>query len=106
MHVPIERRYTHAQTREFARLVAGALVRDTKLSGHGQQIVSVYSVRPLPGARVSTPVSWHEPDEDLDPRDFTLSTVLDRVEQRGDLAAPLLQRGRRLDKALEGAWLY
>lgn len=126
VHVPIERRYTHAQTREFAGMVAGALVRasnglvtgertksrrhgvyiDTKMNGHGQQIVSVYSVRPLPGAPVSTPLSWHELDEDLDPRDFTLSTVLDRVEKTGDLAAPLLHRGQRLDKALEGAWLY
>jgi bifunctional non-homologous end joining protein LigD len=126
VHVPIERRYTHAQAREFAGMVAGALVRasgglvtgertksrrhgvyiDAKMNGHGQQIVSAYSVRPLPGAPVSTPVSWDELAEDLDPREFTLSTVLDRVANGGDLAAPLLHRGQRLEKAFEGAWLY
>jgi bifunctional non-homologous end joining protein LigD len=124
VHVPVERRYTHADARRFADVVAGALVRasgglvtgeraverrhgvyvDTKMNGHGQQIVSVYSVRPLPGAPVSTPLDWDEVTEDLDPKTFTMSEVLRRVERHGDLADPLLRRGQRIDALLNGEW--
>ena len=126
IRVPVERRYTHAETREFAQMVAGALVRasprlvtgervrsrrrgvfvDTKMNGHGQQIVGVYSVRPLPGAPVAAPLRWDEVTEDLDPRELTMSGVLERAERHGDLAEPLLHGRQRLEKALEGAWLY
>ncbi|TML72815.1 MAG: hypothetical protein E6G13_04705 [Actinobacteria bacterium] len=124
VHVPVERRYTHAETRRFAELVAGALVRasgglvtgertaakrhgvyvDTKMNGHGQQIVSVYSVRPLPGAPVSAPLRWDELTPDLDPCAFTMTTVLERVERNGDLAEPLLHGGQRIDAILAGDW--
>ncbi|MDQ3823618.1 MAG: hypothetical protein M3321_10315, partial [Actinomycetota bacterium] len=78
VQVPLERRHTHAEAREFCDVVAGALVRtsrglvtterslarrrgvfvDTKMNGHGQQVVSPYSVRPVPGAPVATPLRW------------------------------------------------
>ena len=126
VHVPIARRYSHGDARAFAELVAAALVRasgglvtgerararrrgvyvDTKMNGHGQQIVSVYSVRPLPGAPVSTPLGWDEVAPGLDPRAFTMSAVRERVDRLGDLAAPLLRGGQRLEKAFEGTWLY
>jgi DNA ligase D-like protein (predicted polymerase) len=44
---------------------------------------SAYSVRPLPDARVSTPLSWDEVP-DCEPADFTLLTVPDRLGRRGD----------------------
>ncbi len=43
-------------------------------------IASAYSLRPLPGAPVSTPVTWEELREVKDPRDFNLFTVPDRLE--------------------------
>ncbi|MFL5965282.1 MAG: DNA polymerase domain-containing protein [Gaiellaceae bacterium] len=124
VHVPVERRYTHDETRRFAELVTGALVRasdglitaeraverrhgvyiDTKMNGHGQQIVSAYSVRPLPGAPVATPLRWDELTEDLEPRAFTMKAVRERVEREGDLAARLLHRGQRIDALLRGDW--
>jgi bifunctional non-homologous end joining protein LigD len=116
VHVPIARRYTHAQTRRFASIVASALVRaseglitvepvrarrhgvyvDVKMNGHGQQIASVYSVRPLPGAPVSAPLRWDELSENLDPRELTMAAVLERIDRFGDLAAPLLGLRQRL----------
>src|ERR671937_1347837 len=74
--VPVARRHTHEETRRFARMVAAAVARtarelvttearrerrrgvyvDTKMNGQGQQIVCGYSVPPLPGARVATPL--------------------------------------------------
>ena len=50
-------------------------------------VASVYSVRAVPGARVSTPLRWSELTEELDPADFTIQTVPDRVERLGDLWA-------------------
>ena len=82
MHVlvPIERRHTYDETREFAEIVGGALARsypglvttewtkskrrgvlvDSNQNGEGKTIASVYSVRPKPGAPVSTPLRWDE----------------------------------------------
>ena len=111
VHVPIARRYTHAEARRFARIVAEALRRtgpqlfrrvgvDVKMNGHGQQIVAPYSVRPLPGAPVATPLRWHEVTPDLDPRRFTMDVVLERAELLGDLAEPVLRGRQRLDAKL------
>jgi len=44
---------------------------------------SAYSVRPLPDARVSTPLHWHEVP-DCEPADFTVLTVPQRFAQMGD----------------------
>ena len=118
--VPLERRHTHAQAREFADVIAGALVGasgglvttersrarrrgvfvDTKMHGHGQQIVSVYSVRPRAGAPVATPLRWEEVHAGLDPLAFTMDVVRERVERAGDLHAPLLATRQRLDRTL------
>jgi bifunctional non-homologous end joining protein LigD len=104
--VPIARRHTHEEARRFARIVAGALRLDrakvdTKMIGHGQQVVAGYSVRPLPGAPVATPLRWDEVTDDLDPRDHTLLTVPKRVSQLGDLHEPLLHGRQRLGAALD-----
>jgi bifunctional non-homologous end joining protein LigD len=44
---------------------------------------SAYSVRPLPDARVSTPLRWDEV-ADCEPADFTVLTVPDRFARIGD----------------------
>ena len=109
--VPITRRSTWEQTREFAQGVAERVARenpgvattewrkakregvylDARQNGPGKTIASVYSVRPRPGAPVSTPLRWEELDERGDPRSFTMETVLRRVEREGDLFAPVLE---------------
>jgi bifunctional non-homologous end joining protein LigD len=119
--VPIERRYTYGDTRRFAEIVAGALARahpklvttewskakrrgvlvDANQNGEGKTIASVYSVRPRPGAPVSTPLRWEEVTEDLDPTDFTMEVVRERIERHGDLFEPVLRSRQRIDRALE-----
>ena len=99
--VPIARRHTSEEARAFANVVAGALRLtkakiDTKMIGHGQQVVAGYSVRPLPGAPVATPLRWDELDARLDPRSHNLRTVPQRVAEVGDLHAPLLHGRQRL----------
>jgi bifunctional non-homologous end joining protein LigD len=118
--VPIERRYTFADTREFAEIVARTLERthhglvttqwakqkrrgvlvDANQNGEGKTIASVYSVRPREGAPVSTPLRWEEVTEDLDPRDFTMEVVLGRIERDGDLYEPVLTRRQSIGEAL------
>ncbi len=44
---------------------------------------SAYSVRPLPDARVSTPLGWHEVP-DCEPAEFTVLTVPTRFAEIGD----------------------
>jgi bifunctional non-homologous end joining protein LigD len=122
MHVlvPIERRSTYADTREFAEIVAGTLARthrglvttewskakrrgvliDANQNGEGKTIASVYSVRPKAGAPVSTPLRWDEVTEDLDPREFTMDVVLRRVERDGDLFEGVLKTRQSLGAAL------
>ncbi len=119
--VPVERRYTYADTRRFAEIVAGALARthrglvttewskakrrgvlvDANQNGEGKTIATVYSVRPRPGATVSTPLRWDEVTTDLDPAAFTMEAVLARVTRHGDLYAPVLQTKQRLEPALK-----
>jgi bifunctional non-homologous end joining protein LigD len=100
VRVPLARVHTFEETRTFVYALAG-VVRparvniDAKMNGHGQQVVSVYSARP-PHLAVATPLSWDELDESLDATTFTMSAVLERIEQHGDLAAPLLRGRQRL----------
>ena len=49
---------------------------DSNQNGEGKTIASVYSVRPKPGAPVSTPLRWDEVNESLDPAAFTMDAVL------------------------------
>ncbi|MDQ4019171.1 MAG: hypothetical protein M3188_04955 [Actinomycetota bacterium] len=120
VRVPVARTHPYADVRHFAGVVAAALRRtapelvtterslarrhgvfvDTKMNGHGQQVVAPYSVRPRPGAPVAAPLPWDELDERLAPAAFTLAQVVERVERDGDLLAPLLRGRARLDRAL------
>jgi bifunctional non-homologous end joining protein LigD len=123
MHVlvPVERRFTFDDTRQFAEIVAGAIARthrglattewtkskrrgvliDANQNGEGKTIASVYSVRPRAGAPVSTPLRWEEVNEKLDPLSFTMETVLERVRRQGDLFEGVLTTKQRLTDALK-----
>jgi DNA primase len=63
---------------------------------------SAYSVRPLPDARVSTPLHWHEVP-DCEPADFTVYTVPQRVAELGDPHASIDEDAGSLEKLLEVA---
>jgi bifunctional non-homologous end joining protein LigD len=60
-------------------------------------LVAPYSPRPAPGAPVSAPIDWDELDDPkLRPDRFTIRTIFDRLEQRGDLFRELLDCEQRL----------
>src|SRR4051794_24495046 len=118
--VPLDRRSTFEDTRAFSEMVAGAIARahpklattewskarrrgvliDANQNGEGKTIASVYSVRPKPGAPVSTPLAWDEVNDKLNPSIYSMAVVLERVAQSGDLYAPMLKTRQSLSKAL------
>ena len=57
---------------------AGKVFIDHQMNRAGANIASVYSLRPLPGAPVSTPLDWDELDDDLEPGDFRIDNVWER----------------------------
>ena len=61
---------------------------------------SAYSVRPLPDARVSTPLHWHEVP-DCEPADFTVLTIPKRFAEIGDPHAGMDAAPGSLEKLLE-----
>ena len=119
--MPVARRHTYKDTREFSEIVAGAIARahpglattewtkakrrgvliDSNQNGEGKTIASVYSVRPREGAPVSTPLRWDEVNEKLDPREFTMEVVQSRIDQHGELFEPVLRGRQSLSAALK-----
>ena len=83
---------------------AGRVFIDHNQNVGGKTIASVYSVRPTQAATVSTPLDWSELDS-VTPGDFTIATVWDRLARHGDLFAPVLRGGQRLDAAEEALGL-
>ncbi len=119
--VPLAPGHTFAQAEALGKAVAMLLLRvlptkttiemekDKRLGrllvDHKQflakTLVMPYSLRATDGATVSTPLRWDELTVTTDlRRDHTLRTLRARLDAHGDLAAPLLAPGARLDTAL------
>jgi DNA ligase D-like protein (predicted polymerase) len=101
--VRIERRWTFDQVRRAALALAREVERrapalatskwwkeeregvfiDYNQNAKDRTVASAYSVRPVPDARVSAPVTWDELDA-CDPADFTLQTMPSRFQRIGD----------------------
>lgn len=63
----------------------------------GRNTAAPYTVRALPRAPVSTPLTWDEVEAgQVWPADLTFSAVPARVHALGDLFAPALEEGQRL----------
>ncbi|HEX3607616.1 MAG TPA: DNA ligase D [Candidatus Dormibacteraeota bacterium] len=63
----------------------------------GKTLAAPYSLRPAPGAPVSTPITWDELDDPaLRPDLWTIRTIGERLARVGDLFAPVLEGGQDL----------
>ncbi len=120
--VPLGRQLTYEQSRSLAELMARVLVErhpkiatvirnpsarggkvyvDFLQNGHGRLLASPFSVRPLPGATVSTPLEWREVTKRLDPKRFTICTLPARLAKRErDPMRPVLDLEPDLSRAL------
>src|SRR5262245_7227174 len=120
VNVRIEPRWTFTEVRRAAVALSRAVERRApsmasskwwKEERHGvfldynqnakdRTTCSAYSVRPLPDARVSTPLHWHEVAA-CDPADFTLFTIPERFAKIGDPHAGMDTATGSLEKLLE-----
>lgn len=120
--VPIVPGYSYRQVRDLVgkvgRLIAradpghvtmawrierrtGKVFIDHTMNRAGANIASVYSLRPEPGATVSTPLTWEEVEAGVRPSDFTIETVWERFARLGDLFEPVRTAPQDLGPALE-----
>jgi bifunctional non-homologous end joining protein LigD len=123
--VPLDGTHTHTDARLFVERVGRLVVRampekvtmdwaiekragkvfvDHQMNRPGANIASVYSLRPLPGAPVSTPLDWDELDEEPEPEDFRIDNVWQRFAA-GDRFAGVLSDRQSLTAAMEALGL-
>jgi bifunctional non-homologous end joining protein LigD len=110
--IPVARRYTFDETRAWVERLSriiGATVPemvswewekskrkglarlDYTQNAINKTLVAPFSVRPVPGAPVSVPISWDELDDpDLRPDRWTIRTIGERLADVGDPLAPLI----------------
>jgi bifunctional non-homologous end joining protein LigD len=124
MHVivRIEPRWTFSEVRRAALALSRAVERrlptlasskwwkeerhgvflDYNQNAKDRTTASAYSVRPLPDARVSAPLHWHEVT-DCDPADFTVLTMPQRFAEVGDPHAAMDAAAGSLERLLDSA---
>jgi bifunctional non-homologous end joining protein LigD len=95
----LERRHPGLVTTEWLKKKRAGVLLDHRQNGWGKTIASVYSVRPKPGAPVSTPLRWEELKSGLRPTDFPMDVAVERLEKHGDLYSPVLEEPRALAAA-------
>lgn len=122
VYIPLAAQYDYDSVKILAELLAKeihdrlpettSLERSIKKRDHkiyvdylqnrrGQTLAAPYSVRPKPGATVSTPLEWSEVNDKLHPSQFTIKNVLNRFEKKGDLWAPVLSKGANIKKIIK-----
>lgn len=123
VYVPLDPVYTYEQVRSFAEVVSHlALDREPNLFttprsvekrkkdrvyfdylqiGTGKTISAPYVARAYDGAPVATPLDWKEVKHGIEPHDFRMDNVVKRFARTGDLFAPVLKGGQKLEDALE-----
>lgn len=122
VYIPLNAKYTYDVVREFAHIVASlvqeqlpgitSLERSLKKRGNkiyvdflqnsrGQTLACAYSLRPVPGASVSTPVLWKEVKAGLHPSQFTIYNIEKRIKKLGDIFYMTLKKGNDLKACLK-----
>lgn len=120
LYLPIVRDLDYDAAREVAEIIArhafqsfpgevtvewaverrrGKIFFDYNQNTRGKSLAAPYSPRRHAGATVATPVTWEELER-IYPTDFTIRTVADRLGERGDPWAGLLERKQDLGALL------
>ena len=121
IYIPLGAKYTYDQSRQLAELIVQLVHEEipaiTSLERSPakrqkkvyldylqnrtiQTLAAPYSLRPKPGAPVSTPLHWDEVKKGLEIADFNIKNILSRLKTEGDIFKPILQKGIDLNKTL------
>jgi DNA ligase D len=95
----LERRDERVTTAWWKEERGSRVFVDFNQNSRDRTIASAYSLRPLPGAPVSTPVTWDELADVEDPREHNLFTVPERLRE-GDPWATIEDRACSLEPLL------
>jgi len=123
VYVPLVPIYDYEQVRSFAEILShlaldkepnlfttprtvdkrkkGRVYFDYLQISKGKTIAAPYVIRAYDGAPVATPLDWKEVKRGLAPTDFRIDNTIERFERVGDLFAPVLAGGQKLEDALE-----
>ena len=96
----VERRLPALASSKWWKEERHGVFLDYNQNAKDRTTASAYSVRPLPDARVSTPLHWQEVS-DCDPADFTVLTMPKRFEEVGDPHADMNNSAGSLDGLLD-----
>ncbi len=85
-------------TMEFSKSDRGEKIYlDMGRNNYQSTMAAPYGVRPFEGAPVATPIDWDELDEPgLDAQRYTITTVLERLAERGDAWETMAESARPL----------
>jgi DNA primase len=100
----VERRLPGKATSKWWKEERVGVFLDYNQNARDRTVASAYSVRPVPDARVSTPLDWDEVP-DVEPAELRLDTVPQRLRERGDPAASIDEVHHSLEPLLELARL-
>lgn len=122
IYIPLNNKYEYEPAKNFAHIVAmltqelvpdfttlermvakrgDRIYIDYLQNRKGQTLASAYSVRPVPGACVSTPLTWKEVKKGLHPSQFNIYNVHKRIEKLGDIFYQVLGKGNDIRNCLK-----
>src|SRR5690349_800339 len=96
----VERRLPALASSQWWKEERHGVFLDYNQNAKDRTTCSAYSVRPVPDARVSTPLEWHEVP-DCEPADFTIFTIPARFERLGNPHAAMNAAPGSLEQLLE-----
>jgi bifunctional non-homologous end joining protein LigD len=121
IYIPLKPGYSHSQARQFSEIICrithnllpditsiervpsrrnGKVYLDFLQNALGKTMAAPYCVRPRPHATVSTPLQWEEIKNGITPEQFTIYTILPRIEHYGDLWEQLSHDGITIEDYL------
>jgi bifunctional non-homologous end joining protein LigD len=124
IYIPLAAKYDYDQSQLFAKIIVnivnkqipdftslermianrkGKMYLDFLQNRPGATIAGPYSLRPKPGATVSTPLHWDEVKKGLKMEDFNIRNAVERVRSEGDLFKGVLGKGIDLEKTIKKA---
>jgi hypothetical protein len=96
----VERRIPDKATSAWWKEERQGVFVDYNQNARDRTVASAYSIRPVPDARVSTPIEWDEVAS-MDPAELTIETVPARLRERGDPGAEIDEVAYPLEPLLE-----